>query len=126
MEVTQFTYFQQVGGIPCHPVTAEITYGLERIAMYMQNVDRIHDLVWVNDIKYSDVHLQAEIEQSKYYLDEASIDLQYKLFDMYEAEAKRLLDLGLAFPGYDHVLKCSHAFNILQARGAISVTDRQS
>ena len=99
---------------------------LERIAMYMQNVDRIHDLVWVNDIKYSDVHLQAEIEQSKYYLDEASIDLQYKLFDMYEAEAKRLLDLGLAFPGYDHVLKCSHAFNILQARGAISVTDRQS
>ena len=126
MKVTQFTYFQQDGGIPCHPVTAEITYGLERIAMYMQNVDRIHDLVWVNDIKYSDVHLQAEIEQSKYYLDEASIDLQYKLFDMYEAEAKRLLDLGLAFPGYDHVLKCSHAFNILQARVAISVTDRQS
>ena len=126
MEVTQFTYFQQVGGLPCNPVTAEITYGLERICMYMQNVNRIHDLQWVNDIKYEDVHLQAEIEQSKYYLDEASVELQYKLFEMYEAEAKRLLDMGLAFPGYDHVLKCSHAFNILQARGAISVTDRQS
>lgn len=126
MEVTQFTYFQQVGGYELKPVSVEITYGLERIAMYLQNVDRIHDLVWVGDIKYEDVHLQAEVEQSHYALEDADVGMLLELFERYERESKRLLDKGLAYPGYDYVLKCSHSFNLLDARGAISVTERQA
>jgi len=126
MEVTQFTYFQQVGGFELNPVSAEITYGLERIAMYMQDVDRIHDLEWVDGIKYEDVHLQAEVEQSHYALEEADVPMLLTLFDTYEKTSRHLLEKGLAFPGYDYVLKCSHTFNLLDARGAISVTDRQA
>ncbi|MFA5623599.1 MAG: glycine--tRNA ligase subunit alpha [Bradymonadales bacterium] len=126
MEVTQFTYFQQVGGYELDPVSVEITYGLERIAMYLQNVDRIHDLVWVDDIHYEDVHLQAEIEQSQYALEAADVPMLLKLYQNYEQESKRLLEQGLAFPGYDYVLKCSHTFNLLDARAAISVTERQA
>lgn len=126
MEITQFTYFQQMGGFELNPVAAEITYGIERIAMYMQNVDRIHDLNWVGDLSYADVHLQGEIEQSVYSLDEADVSMLQGLFETYEREATRLLDSGLAYPGYDYVLKCSHAFNLLDARGAISVTERQA
>jgi glycyl-tRNA synthetase alpha chain len=126
MEVTQFTYFQQMGGFELSPVSAEITYGLERICMYLQNRERIHDLTWVGDLTYADVHLQAEIEQSTYALDEADTAQLLKLFDVYEAEALRLLEKQLAYPGYDHVLKCSHTFNLLDARGAISVTERQT
>jgi glycyl-tRNA synthetase alpha chain len=124
MEITQFTYFQQMGGFDLDPVTAEITYGIERIAMYLQDKDRIHDLEWTNGLSYADVHLQAEIEQSKHSLDEADVALQLELFEKYEREALRLLDKQLAYPGYDYVLKCSHAFNLLNARGAISVTER--
>jgi glycyl-tRNA synthetase alpha chain len=126
MEVTQFTYFQQMGGFELSPVSAEITYGLERICMYLQNRERIHDLTWVGDLSYADIHLQGEIEQSVYALEEADIKLQLHLFDVYEGEALRLLNKGLAYPGYDHVLKCSHTFNLLDARGAISVTERQT
>ena len=126
MEITQFTYFQQMGGFELTPVSAEITYGIERISMYLQNVDRMHDLQWVGDINYADVHLQGEIEQSIYSLEEAQPEMQLMLFETYEAEAKRLFEKGLAWPGYDCVLKCSHAFNLLDARGAISVTERQA
>lgn len=126
MEVTQFTYFQQVGGFELKPITAEITYGLERIAMYIQDIDRIHDLEWVDGLKYEDVHLQAEVEHSKHALEYADVDMLLGLFNTYENESKRLLDLGLAYPGYDYVLKASHTFNLLDARGAISVTDRQA
>jgi glycyl-tRNA synthetase alpha chain len=126
MEVTQFTYFQQMGGFELSPVSAEITYGLERICMYLQNKERIHDLTWVGDLTYADVHLQGEVEQSVYALDEADTGLLLRQFEVYEVEALRLLDKKLAYPGYDHVLKCSHAFNLLDARGAISVTERQT
>ncbi len=126
MEITQFTYFQQMGGVDLHPVTAEITYGIERIGMYLQNVDRMHDLEWIPGLTYADVHLQAEIEQSKHSLDEANVPLLTTLFETYEGEARRLFAQGLAYPGYDYVLKCSHAFNLLDARGAISVTERQA
>jgi len=126
MEITQFTYFQQMGGFELNPVASEITYGIERIAMYMQNVDRIHDLNWVGELSYADVHLQAEVEQSVYSLEEADVAMLQGLFETYEREATRLLDLKLAYPGYDYVLKCSHVFNLLDARGAISVTERQA
>jgi len=126
MEITQFTYFQQMGGCDLRPVSAEITYGIERIAMYLQDVERMHDLTWVGDMTYADVHLQGEIEQSQFSLDEADVDVLHELFTTYESEARRLLESGLAFPGYDYVLKCSHAFNLLDARGAISVTERQA
>ena len=124
MEITQFTYFQQVGGIPLRPISAEITYGLERIAMYLQNVDSIGELTWVDDIKYADVHLQAEVEFSTYYFEEADVEILLKQFEEHEREGLRLLDKGLVFPGYDCCLKCSHLFNVLDARGAISVTER--
>ncbi|TLN25415.1 glycine--tRNA ligase subunit alpha [bacterium] len=124
MEITQFTYFQQAGGIDCRPVSGEITYGLERIAMYLQGVDNVYDLVWTEGVLYGDVHHQGEVEGSTYNFDESDADMLFKLMDMYEGEAKRLLEKGLVLPGYDYTLKCSHTFNLLDARGAISVTER--
>jgi glycyl-tRNA synthetase alpha chain len=125
MEITQFTYFQQVGGQSLTPVAAELTYGLERICLYLQNVEAFSDLTWTEGVTYADVHLQGEIEFSHYHFDEADTDLLFRHFDEFEAEGLRLLDKGLILPGYDHCLKCSHAFNVLDARGAISVTERQ-
>ncbi|NLM69530.1 MAG: glycine--tRNA ligase subunit alpha [Firmicutes bacterium] len=124
MEITQFTYFQQVGSIDVKPVCAEITYGLERLAMFIQGVDSIFDLEWVNGVTYGDVFHQNEVEFSKYNFDYSDAEGLFTLFDMYEAEAKRLIELGLVLPGYDYVLKCSHVFNLLDARNAISVTER--
>jgi glycyl-tRNA synthetase alpha chain len=124
MEITQFTYFQQAGGIDLKPVAGEITYGCERIAMYLQGVDNVYDLEWTNGIKYGDVHHQTEVEFSKYNFEVADTDMLFKLFDMYEGECKRLSEAELVFPAYDFVLKASHAFNLLDARGAISVTER--
>jgi glycyl-tRNA synthetase alpha chain len=125
MEITQFTYFQQVGGLPLKPVCAEITYGLERICMYLQNVETFVDLKWNKDLSYADVHLQGEIEFSHYNFDEADTDLLFRHFDEFEKEGMRLLEKGLVIPGFDFCLKCSHCFNVLDARGAISVTERQ-
>jgi glycyl-tRNA synthetase alpha chain len=125
MEITQFTYFQQVGGITLKPICAEITYGLERICMYLQNVETFVDLRWNEQFSYADVHLQGEVEFSHYNFDEADTALLFRHFDEFEAEGLRLLDKGLVLPGYDFVLKCSHCFNVLDARGAISVTERQ-
>jgi len=129
MEVTQFTYFQQVGGFDCHPVPAEITYGLERLAMYIQGVDSVFDIVWCVDpdgarYTYGDVFLENEKQYSRHNFELADIDMLYAFFDMYEAECKRLLQGGVVLPAYDYVLKCSHAFNLLDARGAIAVTER--
>ncbi|MEG6512999.1 glycine--tRNA ligase subunit alpha [Desulforamulus ruminis] len=125
MEVTQFTYFQQCGGIDCHPVSAEITYGLERLAMFVQQKDRVFDIVWVGDITYGDVYHQNEVEQSGYNFEVADTEMLFDLFDMYETEANRILEKNLVLPAYDYVLKCSHTFNLLDARGAISVSERQ-
>jgi glycyl-tRNA synthetase alpha chain len=124
MEITQFTYFQQAGGLDLKPVSVEITYGLERIAMYLQDVDSVYDLVWNGRVKYGDVHHQSEVEFSHYNFHLADVNMLFKLFDMYESESHRLLDEGLALPAYDNCLKCSHTFNLLDARGAISVTER--
>lgn len=124
MEVTQFTYFQQVGGVELNPVSVELTYGLERIAMYLQEVDNVYDLKWNRDIVYGDIHHESEVEFSKYNFDEADVKMHLSLFDMYESEAHGLLKKGLVLPAYDYCLKCSHAFNMLDARGAISVTER--
>lgn len=124
MEITQFTYFQQVGGIDLKPIPGEITYGCERIAMYLQGVDNVYDLEWVDGIKYGDIHHQTEVEFSKYNFEEADIDMLFKLFDMYEQESIQLAKKELVFPAYDFVMKASHAFNLLDARGAISVTER--
>ncbi|TAL17210.1 glycine--tRNA ligase subunit alpha [bacterium] len=124
MEITQFTYFQQAGGLDCKPVSGEITYGIERIAMYLQGVDNVYDLEWTRGIKYGQVHHQGEVEGSTYNFDESDASMLFKLMDMYEAEARRLLEKGLVLPGYDYTLKCSHTFNLLDARGAISVTER--
>ena len=123
-EITQFTYFQQVGGINCDLESAELTYGLERIAMYLQDVDTVYDIDWNGHIKYGDIFKKAEYEHSKYSFEIADIDMLKHLFDMYEKEATRVLDLDLVLPGYDYVLKCSHTFNLLDARGAISVSQR--
>ncbi|MFT6397606.1 MAG: glycyl-tRNA synthetase alpha chain [Bradymonadia bacterium] len=125
MEITQFTYFQQVGGVTLDPIPAELTYGLERICMYLQDVETFVDLQWMEGVSYADVHLQGEIEFSHYSFDEADTDLLFRHFDEYEAEGLRLLGAGLIMPGYDYCMKCSHAFNVLDARGAISVTERQ-
>lgn len=130
MEVTQFTYFQQVGGLECYPVTGEITYGLERIAMYLQNVDSIYDLVWTKDpsgkvITYGDVFHQNEVEMSHYNFEQADVDFLFQCFDKYESEAGRLIEENLPLPAYEMVCKASHAFNLLDARQAISVTERQ-
>ena len=128
MEVTQFTYFQEIGSLPCKPVLGEITYGLERLAMYLQGVENVYDLVWAEGpngpVTYRDVYHQNEVEQSKYNFEEANVPWLLKLFGEFEAEAKRLMDAGLPLPGYEMVMKCSHTFNLLDARGAISVTER--
>jgi len=124
MEVTQFTYFQQVGGLDCRPVLGELTYGLERLAMYLQGKDNIFDLVWVDGVTYRDVYHQNEVEQSKYNFELANVEWLLRLFNDFESEAKRLVEAGLVLPGYEMVLKCSHTFNLLDARGAISVTER--
>lgn len=126
MEITQFTYFQQVGGIELKPVSVELTYGLERICMYIQEVDNVFDLKWSKGINYSDIHHETEVEFSRYNFDEADIEMNASLFEMYEKECLRLLKLGLVLPAYDFCLKCSHTFNILDARGAISVSERST
>lgn len=124
MEITQFTYFQQVGGIDVKPVSAEITYGIERLATFIQGVDSIFDLKWVGDVTYGDVFMQNEVEFSKFNFEVSDVSMLFTLFDLYEVEAKRLMGQGLILPGYDFVLKCSHTFNLLDARGAISVSER--
>ncbi|AZZ89666.1 glycine--tRNA ligase subunit alpha [Hahella sp. KA22] len=129
MEVTQFTYFQQVGGLECYPVTGEITYGLERIAMYLQGVDSVYDLIWTHGphgpVTYGDVFHQNEVEMSTYNFEEADTTELFRHFDTYERESKRLIEKGLPLPAYEMVLKASHTFNLLDARHAISVTERQ-
>jgi len=130
MEVTQFTYFQQVGGLDCKPVTGEITYGLERIAMYLQDVKSVYDLVWTRDpagnvVTYGDVFHQNEVEQSTYNFEKANTEQLFRLFDECEETSKQLIEDGLALPAYEQVLKASHTFNLLDARHAISVTERQ-
>jgi len=124
MEITQFTYFQQVGGVDMELVPAEITYGIERIAMYVQKVENVYDLNWVGKVSYGDVHLSGEIENSHYNFEIADVKMLFQLFSMYEAEANRILGAGFVQPAYDYVLKCSHTFNMLDARNAISVTER--
>lgn len=133
MEVTQFTYFQQVGGFECRPVPAEITYGLERLVMYIQGVDNVYDLVWTagdpemgtETVTYGDVFLRNEQQYSMYNFKVANVDMLLGQFATFEAECQATLDAGLVLPAYDYVLKCSHAFNLLDARGAISATERQ-
>ncbi|AGY91037.1 glycyl-tRNA synthetase [Spiribacter curvatus] len=129
MEITQFTYFQQAGGLDCRPVMGEITYGLERIAMYLQEVESVFDLVWSEGVDgpvtYGDVYLQNEREQSRYNFEEADVGSLFTQFDTCEREALRLVDQGLALPAYEMTMKASHAFNMLDARHAISVTERQ-
>lgn len=129
MEVTQFTYFQQVGGLDCRPVTGEITYGLERIAMYLQGVESVYELVWTRAngrvVTYGDVYHQNEVEQSAYNFEHADIDTLFRHFDNCERQSQYLIEQGLALPAYEQVLKASHTFNLLDARSAISVTERQ-
>lgn len=124
MEVTQFTYFQEVGSLQCKPVLGEITYGLERLAMYLQGVDNVFDLAWTEGVSYGDVYHQNEVEQSKYNFQLSNIKWLLEQFNMYEAEAKRLINAGIPLPAYEMVMKCSHTFNLLDAHGAISVTER--
>ena len=129
MEVTQFTYFQQVGGLDCKPVLGEITYGLERLAMYLQDVENVYDLIWAylpdgTPVSYGNVFFQNELEQSKYAFEESNVELLFKHFNEFEAEASRLLAAGVPLAGYEMIMKASHTFNLLDARGAISVTER--
>jgi glycyl-tRNA synthetase alpha chain len=124
MEITQFTYFQQCGGIDCRPVSIEITYGLERLAMYLQNVDAITQIQWNEQVNYGEIFLQNEIEQCTYNFEASSPDLLLNLFSLYEQEAKQLIERGLVVPSLDYVLKCSHTFNLLDARGVIAVAER--
>ncbi|HIK44104.1 MAG TPA: glycine--tRNA ligase subunit alpha [Leptolyngbyaceae cyanobacterium M65_K2018_010] len=124
MEVTQFTYFQQCGGIDCRPVSIELTYGLERLTMYLQEVDAIAKIQWNDRLTYGDIYMQAEIENSTYNFEASNPELLFKLFDLYQQEAEQLMDRKLVLPSYDYVLKCSHTFNLLDARGVISVTER--
>jgi glycyl-tRNA synthetase alpha chain len=124
MEITQFTYFQEVGSLACRPVLGEITYGLERLAMYLQGKESVYDLVWVDGVKYGDVYHQNEVEQSRYNFELANVDMLFRHFTEHEGEAKRLIDAQCVLPGYEMVMKASHAFNLLDARGAISVTER--
>jgi len=126
MEITQFTYFQQVGGIDLNPISVEITYGIERIAMYLQEVDNVYDLRWNEHIGYGDVHHRGEVEWSKYNFELADVELLRRQFNFYEAEGMRMAQANLVLPTYDHCLKCSHVFNMLNARGAISVAERTS
>jgi len=129
MEVTQFTYFQQVGGLDCRPVTGEITYGLERIAMYLQSVESVYDLIWTHGpngvVTYGDVFHQNEVEQSTYNFEHANVEALFSWFDTCESESQKLIEQGLPLPAYEQVLKASHTFNLLDARQAISVTERQ-
>jgi glycyl-tRNA synthetase alpha chain len=130
MEVTQFTYFQQVGGLECYPVTGEITFGLERIAMYLQGVDSVYDLTWAispdgSKVSYGDVFHQNEVEMSHYNFEQAKVPFLFQCFDEYESESQRLVEAGLPLPAYEMVCKASHVFNLLDARHAISVTERQ-
>jgi len=124
MEVTQFTYFQQVGGFDLSPISVEYTYGIERLAMYLQGVDNVYELDWNGHVRYGDVFHQAEVEYSRHNFEHADVPMLFFLFDAYEGESRRLAELGLVLPSYDYCLKCSHAFNLLEARGAISVAER--
>ncbi|HTP45416.1 MAG TPA: glycine--tRNA ligase subunit alpha [Casimicrobiaceae bacterium] len=124
MEITQFTYFQQVGSLDCDPITGEITYGLERLCMYLQNVESVFDLQYVEGITYRDVFFQNEVEQSRYAFDESNVAKLFEQFALFEAEATRLLEAKLPLPGYEMILKAAHTFNLLDARGSISVTER--
>jgi len=124
MEITQFTYFQQAGSIDLHPVTAEITYGLERIAMYLQGVNSVYDIAWNEEISYGEIFHRAEIEFSTFNFEAANVEKMIDFFDTYESEAQKLVDMGLLLPAYDYCLKCSHTFNLLDARKAISVAER--
>jgi glycyl-tRNA synthetase alpha chain len=127
MEITQFTYFQEIGGIELSPITGEITYGTERIAMYLQQVNNVFDLAWTDKIKYGDIHHETEVQGSRYNFEEGDVAMLMQLFQSYEAECKRLLaqaDKRLTLPAYDYCIKSSHAFNLLDARGAISVAER--
>ncbi len=126
MEVTQFTYFQECGGLALKPMACEITYGLERLAMFIQKVDSVYDIEWTKGIRYGDVHLQSERENCIYNFDEADVEAVSKMFALYEKEALSLIGKGLAWPAYDYTLKCSHSFNILDARGALGVAERMS
>ncbi|MEF9929464.1 MAG: glycine--tRNA ligase subunit alpha, partial [Massilia sp.] len=132
MEVTQFTYFQQVGGLDCKPVLGEITYGIERLAMYLQGVENVYDLVWTEwqedgktkSLSYGDVFHQNEVEQSTYNFEHSNTEMLFQAFANHESEAKRLVELALTLPAYEQIMKASHSFNLLDARGAISVTER--
>ena len=124
MEVTQFTYFQEVGGLTCKPVLGEITYGLERLAMYLQGKESVYDLVWTPGVSYGDVYHQNEVEQSRYNFELSNTEMLFRHFGEFEAEAARLIEAQCVLPAYEMVIKCSHAFNLLDARGAISVTER--
>ncbi|MEM9136506.1 MAG: glycine--tRNA ligase subunit alpha [Cyanobacteria bacterium P01_F01_bin.42] len=124
MEVTQFTYFQQCGGLDCRPVSVEMTYGLERLTMYLQDIDAIANIDWNGRLSYGDVHLQGEIEQSTYNFEASNAELLFQLFGLYESEVNQLLERTLVLPALDYVLKCSHTFNLLDARGVISVAER--
>ncbi len=126
MEITQFTYFQQCGGFDCKPIPVEITYGLERIAMFIQNVNSVYDIKWNETVKYGDIYLPQERQQSKYNFETADVEAVSLLFGIYEKEALRLLGNGEVIPAYDYILKCSHTFNILDARGAVSVSERMA
>jgi glycyl-tRNA synthetase alpha chain len=124
MEITQFTYFQQAGGIDLHPISVELTYGPERISMYLQGINNVYDLVWTDGIKYGDIHHRGEVEFSTYNFEQADVSMLFDLFERYEKESHRIIGLGLVLPAYDYCLKCSHTFNLLDARGAISVAER--
>ncbi|KRL38444.1 glycine--tRNA ligase subunit alpha [Liquorilactobacillus uvarum] len=124
MEITQFTYFQQVGGLEVRPVASEVTYGLERLSSYIQDVNSVFDLEWAAGVKYGDIFGEPEYEHSKYSFEESNQEMLFNLFDTYEKEAKKQIKNGLVHPAYDYVLKCSHTFNLLDARGAVSVTER--
>lgn len=126
MEITQFTYFQQVGGIDTKPVSAELTYGLERLCMYLQDVDNVYDLAWSDQVSYGEIQRQFEWEHSTYGFQVANCDMLVLLFDTYEHEVERALGRGLVLPAYDYVLKCSHVFNLLDSRGALGVSERTS
>jgi glycyl-tRNA synthetase alpha chain len=124
MEVTQFTYFQQVGGLEVHPVTSEVTYGLERLSSYIQDVESVFDLEWGNGVSYGEIFSEPEYENSKYSFEESNQEMLEQMFNDFEAEANRLIEAHLVHPAYDYILKCSHTFNLLDARGTVSVTER--
>jgi len=124
MEITQFTFFQQMAGYECSPVSSEITYGLERLTMYLQNKNNVFDIEWNQNTKYKDIFTEPEYEHSKYSFEDCDKELLHNLFSSYEAESLRILDKNLVYPAYDYFLKCSHTFNILDASGSISVTER--